>query len=107
MRSLKFVVLGIVPIAMLSACGHAGGPGVTREVRDAARRGDLAAFTIVTNAIRANALPSGTRLYRIDTPGACGASNAVVRSCYSIVPVLPGKTPPVDVSRATATYAVP
>jgi class 3 adenylate cyclase len=133
MKSARSVVLGIVAIGALSACGGPGdkqrssslpieqtssqhahvaqtvvrGKDVAPEVRAAAMRGDLAAFTAVTNASRPDALPSGTRLYRISTPGACGASGAVVVSCYAIVPVLRGKTAPVDVNRAIATYLVP
>jgi len=79
---------------------------VPPAVRAAAARGDLAAFASVTNAIRPGAVPAGTRLFRINTPGACGAT-AHVTSCYAIVPVLPGKAAPVDVSAATATYVVP
>jgi len=79
---------------------------VTSAVSAAAARGDLAAFASVTNALRPGAMPAGTRLFRINTPGACGAT-VHVASCYAIVPVLPGKAAPVDVSGATATYVVP
>lgn len=125
-------MLGLVAMGALSACSGLGGKQtstlptenkssqanhvaqavvhrqyVAPEIRAAASRGDLAAFATVTNATRTGSLPSGTRLYRINTPGSCIASTGPVRSCYAVIPVLPGKSAPVDVSRALATYVVP
>jgi len=131
MQSRRSVVLGLVTVSALSACGGLGNKQsslavpvgqtsqqehvvqaiqhaqyVAPEIHAAALRGDLAAFTADTNAFRANAIVHGTRLYRMSTPGACRASVSV-KSCYAIVPVLPGGRALVDVSRSSATYLVP
>lgn len=133
MQTRRSMLLGAFAITALSACGSVGGTtapprslpntassqrhhsartvirgqAVPEDVRRAAYRGDLAAFTIVARAQSSTALPSGTTLYRVHAPTRCAASGATVRDCFSIVPVRPGQKPAVDVSRADATYVVP
>lgn len=133
MQTRRSMLLGAFAITALSACGSVGersappdvpasttssqrhhsartivrGQAVPEDVRRAAYRGDLAAFTIVARAGSFASLPSGTRLYRIHAPSRCRASGATVRDCFSIIPVLPGRKPVIDVSRADATYVVP
>lgn len=133
MQTRGSVLLGAFAMTALSACASVGGratsptsplnssssqrhhsvravfrgEAVPEKVRRAAYRGDLAAFTLVARAASPASLPSGTKLYRIHAPSRCAVSGATLRDCFSIVPVLPGRRPAVDVSRADATYVVP